>query len=238
MPLKIIRQDITKIECDAIVNATNEKLIPAGEGVDSAIHSAAGEGLLDACRAVGGVNVGGAVVTEAFDLPCKYVIHTAGPVWSGGDNGERELLESCYTSSLALALEKGCESVAIPLISSGAYGYPKDQVLKVAMSAINDFLFDNEMTVYLVVYDKASYEFSRGLFSNIISYMDNWGGYGLYEESGDFVRGAIDEKHRKDEIQRQRRPLAGSGGGSFGSCKGSICRRRQFREYADNGADR
>ncbi len=172
MPLKIIRQDITKIKCDAIVNPTNEYLTPGG-GTDAAIHEAAGAKLLEACKKLGGLEVGEAKITTAFKLPCKYVIHTVGPIWRDGEHNEEALLEACYKNALSLADSKKCKSVAFPLISSGTYGYPKEQVLKVAMRVIGDFLFHNEMLVYIVVYDKKSYAISEKLFSDITSYIDD-----------------------------------------------------------------
>lgn len=172
MPLKIIRQDITKIKCDAIINPSNEALFPGG-GVDAAIHAAAGEQLFDACQKLGGVEIGGAKITPAFRLPCKYVIHTAGPIWCGGDHNEKALLESCYTECLKLAKKNKCKSVAFPLISSGLYSYPKDQVMRVAVNVISDFLFDNEMTVYIVVYDKTAYAISEKLFADVSAYVDD-----------------------------------------------------------------
>ena len=172
MPLKIIRRDITKIPCDAIVNPTNEQLLPGG-GSDAAIHAAAGEGLLEACQKLGGLAIGEAKCTPAFALPCKYVIHTAGPMWRDGREQEEELLEACYRNALALAAEKKCRSVAFPLISSGTLGYPKESVLKIAMRVIGDFLFENEMLVYVVVYDKASYAISEKLFADVTSYIDD-----------------------------------------------------------------
>jgi len=172
MPLQIVRNDITMMATDAIVNPSNTDLRPGG-GVDVAIHKAAGWRLTEACRQIGGIKVGQAVVTPAYSLPCKYVIHTAGPVWQGGDNGEREALISCYQNALALAKKQGCESVAVPLISSGAYGYPKDRVLQEAICAISDFLLENEMTVFLVVFDKDSYALSTKLFEGIDSFIDD-----------------------------------------------------------------
>lgn len=172
MPLKIIRQDITKIKCDAIVNPTNEFLSPGG-GTDAAIHEAAGPRLLEACKKLGRLEIGEAKLTPAFDLPCKYVIHTAGPIWRDGNYNEQALLEACYKNALTVAAEKKCKSVAFPLISSGTFGYPKEHVLKVAMRVIGDFLFDNEMLVYIVVYDKTSYAISEKLFSDVTSYIDD-----------------------------------------------------------------
>lgn len=172
MPLQIIRQDITKMKADAIVNPTNEYLFPTG-GTDLVIHKVAGPELLEECQKLGKCDVGTAKITDAFRLPCRYVIHTVGPVWQGGDKGETELLVSCYNECLRLAKEHSCESVAFPLISSGLYGYPKDKVLKIAINTIGTFLFDNEMTVYLCVYDKKAYELSEKLFSGIESYIDD-----------------------------------------------------------------
>ena len=178
MPLHIIRQDITKMDCDAIVNPTNIYLTPDG-GTDLAIHTAAGPELLKYCKKqMGMVQVGGAKISPAFNLPCKHVIHTVGPVWKGGNNNEKDKLISCYKESLELAAINGCSSIAFPLISSGTYGYPKDQVLKIAIDVISDFLFTSEMTVYLVVYDKKAYEFSKKLFSDIASFIDD----NYYEE--------------------------------------------------------
>ena len=172
MPLQIIRQDITKMNVDAIVNTTNEEMV-GYSGVDLAVHTIAGRELDKECEGLAPLFLGKAKITSAYNLPCKYVIHTSGPKWRGGNNGESEILRSCYVESLKLAVENGCETVAFPLISSGIYQYPKDEVLKFAIQIITEFLFENELSVYLCVYDKKSYSFSQKLFNDIKAFIDD-----------------------------------------------------------------
>ncbi len=204
MPLQIIRQDITKMQVDAIVNTTNEEMT-GYSGVDLAVHTAAGSELHNFCEALTPLSLGTAKITPAFNLPCKYIIHTSGPIWHGGNEGETKLLISCYNECLKLAKENGCETLAFPLISSGAYGYPKDKVLKIAIDTISTFLFDNEMTVFLLVYDKKSYELSEKLFSGIESYIDN-----NYAESysGGFLNSVFSRGKRSDSEAKYSRAMA------------------------------
>ena len=172
MPFEIVRNDITKMKVDAIVNAANTAL-QMGGGVCGAIFSAAGvQELQKECDTIGGCEMGQAVITKGYLLPAKYIIHTPGPVWSGGNRGEAGLLRSWYLNSLALAKKHGCKSIAFPLISSGIFGYPKDEALGVATAAITGFLMENEMMVYLVVFDKKAFNLSEKLLGEVQAFID------------------------------------------------------------------
>ncbi len=173
MPFTIVRQDITRIKADVIVNAANTDLLMGG-GVCGAIFKEAGaDKLQKACDKVAPIKTGSAAITPGFNLQSKYVIHAAGPIYKHHSKEQnRQLLSSAYTSSLQLAVKNGCTSIAFPLISSGTYGYPKDEALKVATEAIRTFLLDNEIDVYLAMFDKASFEISKDLLGDVESYID------------------------------------------------------------------
>lgn len=187
MPLFIIKNDITKLNVDAIVNAANNTLLGGG-GVDGAIHRAAGRGLLKECKTLGGCETGDAKITSGYKLPAKYVIHTVGPIWQGGNFGEREKLISCYKKSLTLAKEHMCETVAFPIISSGAYGYPKAEAFRIATDTVLEFLAECDMTVYIVVYDKNSYEPDRRIISELSQFVNT--NYELYPKMATLYRSA------------------------------------------------
>lgn len=172
MPFKILRNDITKLHVDAIVNAANTSLLMGG-GVCSAIFTAAGvDRLQNACNQLAPIKTGEAVITQGFDLPAKFIIHTAGPVYQDGSHGEEALLRACYLNSLELATKNDCESIAFPLISSGMYGYPKTEALRVATSAIRDYIGEVDIEVLLVVFDKSAFEVSKELLGAVESFID------------------------------------------------------------------
>lgn len=171
VPFTIVRNDITLMQVDAIVNTANPKPVVGG-GTDAAIHHRAGPGLLEARQKIGEIPVGGAAVTGAFDLQCKYVIHTVGPVWQGGECDEEALLRRCYDGALELARKKRCSSVAFPLISAGTYGFPKDRALQIALEAFSAFLMQHDMQIYLTVFDREVYQLSEKLLGCVASYID------------------------------------------------------------------
>ncbi|MBQ2306808.1 MAG: macro domain-containing protein [Clostridia bacterium] len=173
MPFQIIRNDITKVKADAIVNTANPEPV-IGSGTDSAIYKAAGaRKLLAERKKLGSIAPGAAAYTRAFRLNAKYIIHTVGPAWNGGDHGERDILRACYKNSLAAAAELECESIAFPLIATGVYGFPKDEALRIALDEINIFLLSHDMNVILAVLDRDSFELSARLSGDIRAYIDN-----------------------------------------------------------------
>ncbi len=172
MPFEIIREDITKMNVDAIVNPT-DRFFSGGGGVDEAIHFAAGPGMRKECKALGGCEVGKAKITKGYNLKADYVIHTVGPVWVDGKSGEEELLKECYRSSFVLVKENKIGSIAFPIISSGTFGYPKGKALELAKSAIEEFLSENEMDIFLVVFDKETFEISEKLSFSIEQFIDD-----------------------------------------------------------------
>ena len=196
MPFQIIRNDITKVKADAIVNTANPKP-RIGRGTDSAIYAAAGEEqLLAARKKIGDIAPGQAVSTDAFALSAKYIIHTVGPSWFDGSHGERDVLRSCYEESLNLAAELKCKSIAFPMIATGVYGFPKDEALNIALSTIGKFLLTHEMKVILVVFDRKALELSEKLVGGIEQYID--------EHAADLLRKAEYGGEYTSDIRRRR----------------------------------
>ena len=171
MPFEIVRNDITNMRVDAIVNTANPRPV-IGSGTDSAIHRKAGPALLQARKEIGDIMPGHAVATPAFYLHAKFVLHTVSPAWVDGNHREEELLRQAYDAALHLAVEKNCESVAFPLMAAGSYGFPRDKALSVAIQAFTDFLMNSDMMIYLVVFNSKAYSLAGGLFADVKSYID------------------------------------------------------------------
>lgn len=198
LSFKIIRNDITKVKADAIVNTANPE--PRyGSGTDAAIYKAAGaDDLLAERKKIGRIAPGEAAVTAAFALPAKYIIHTVGPAWIDGDHGEYNILRSCYRKPLLLADRLGCESIAFPLIATGAYGFPRDQALKIALSAIREHLEDSDLDVTLVVFGRGSYQIASGLTEQIEEYIDENYIAAQTEEYGGLFEGRSESRRRRE----------------------------------------
>ena len=150
--IQVLKGDITKLEVDAIVNAANTSLLGGG-GVDGAIHRAAGPELLEECRTLNGCETGHSKITKGYNLPAKYVIHTVGPIWYGGNKKERELLKSCYCTALTLAKEYGIKTIAFPAISCGVYHFPLEEACKIAMNTVADFISNNDCFEKIILID-------------------------------------------------------------------------------------
>lgn len=163
----VVQDDITKMDVDAIVNAANTSLLGGG-GVDGAIHDAAGQELLEECKQLGGCDTGGAKITGGYNLKAKYIIHTVGPIWNGGDAGEEKLLASCYSRSLKLAVDNKCKTIAFPNISTGIYHFPKELAAKIAIDTTLDFLSNDKFIerVYFVCYSKENFKIYKSLLNN------------------------------------------------------------------------
>lgn len=222
MPFQIVRNDITRVEADVIVNTANPKPI-VGDGTDSAVYRAAGkERLLAERMKIGCIASGQAAVTPAFGLPAKYIIHTVGPAWIDGKHGESDTLRSCYSSSLALAEQLSAESIAFPLISTGVYGFPKNEALDIALSEIGKYLLTHDMNIILVVFDKESFRISEKLMGAIDEYIDEFGidklsGDEYTERSRIYRRRKIREQlHNTDDSSLEA--ILGSTGETFQQC--------------------
>ena len=198
MPFEIVRNDITNMQVDAIVNAAS-RLPRVNAGVDSAIHRKAGPSLLIARKKIGYIEPGSAAITPAFMLDAEYVIHAATPTWIDGQHGETKLLRQAYDMCLDLAVKNNCDSIAFPLLASGNHGFPKSKALQVAIGAFSEFLMEHEMQIYLVVFNKDSVKLSEKLVQNVACYIDeNY--VDAYEQE---IYGGVNET-RRDRYQMRR----------------------------------
>lgn len=198
MPFEIVRNDITNMCVDAIVNTANPRPV-IGSGTDSAVHRKAGPALLQARKEIGDIAPGHSVATPAFDLPAKYVLHTVSPAWIDGNHHETELLRQAYDAALQLAEEKKCGSVAFPLMAAGSYGFPKDKALSVAIQAFTDFLMTSDMMIYLVVFNSKAYTLAGGLFADLKSYIDE--NYVDEHSAWEYPRGYGRERNYRRQMQ-------------------------------------
>ena len=195
MPLEIVRNDITKLKVDVIVNSAHPTP-EVGGGVDYAIHRAAGPELIVERKKIGDITTGTAFITPGFKLPAKYVVHTVGPIWQEGKKGQREQLADCYKNSLELALKHKCNSIAFPLISAGVFGCPAEIAIATAVQAIKGFLAEHEMQVYLVVFDRNSFKISGSLFDDVQDYLDR-----------NYLEEIVEEECRAEEQKRRREAM-------------------------------
>ncbi len=203
MPFEIVRNDITNMQVDAIVNTANPKAI-IGYGVDAGVHKKAGPKLLEARKKIGDIGVGQVAITPAFDMDAQYVIHAVGPIWQGGSHNEEGLLRQCYDSALSVAIKNNCESIAFPLLSAGNHGFPKDLALQTAITAFSSFLMSHEMQIYLVVFSDDAFALSEKLFHSVASYIDE--NYILEKKLDEY--GVTDKRDvREAELMQIRRAL-------------------------------
>ena len=220
MPFQMVRNDITRVAADAIVNPANRELLQ-GSGTSRAIYQAAGETeLTAACKAIGCCAPGGAVCTPAFGLPAKYIFHTACPAWRGGTAGEAQQLAGAYRAALELAVEYHCESVAVPLLSTGNYGYPKEQAFRIAADVITRFVLEHDLTVYLVLYDRESLATGQKLFADVAEYIDDHyvaGKNETYWFGRHHRRPELEAVFAQPEVAMPERPAATAASGSLQS---------------------
>jgi len=229
MPFNIVRNDITRMHTDAIVNTANPDPVIGG-GTDSAIYEAAGaEMLLAERKKIGKIARGQAAATPAFGLHAKYIIHTVGPRWDGGQNGEFETLASCYANSLKLAEELGCQSISFPMISTGVYGFPKDKALSIALGAIGAYLNEHDMEVTLVVFDRASFQISEQIKERVRAFIDD-----------EYAAAALDTEYETDESRLGTSPYGNFGGLPAESTPDEERRRRygERRRRSESGRGR
>lgn len=172
MPYEVVRNDITRMEVDAIVNTANPRPV-IGSGTDHAIHKVAGPELLKARKQIGNIAIGQSVATPAFNLHAKYVLHTVSPAWKDGEHHEEELLQKAYEAALTLALKLKCKSVAFPLMAAGSYGFPRDKALLIAIQAISEFTLHHRMQIYLVIFNTKAFSLAGGMFSSLKSFVDD-----------------------------------------------------------------
>lgn len=213
MPFKIVRNDITKMNVDVIVNTANEAP-QYSDGVDKAVYHAAGvKELLAERKKIGWMKEGEVAITPGFKLPAKYIIHAVSPCYIDGTFGEEQLLRGCYSKSLQLAFEKKCETIAFPLISTGCFGYPKEEGMRIALDEINAFLMSHDMLVYLVVFDTVSTKLGLNLYPNLEAYIDHNYVCEKREEEygnryfGSVVKGAVGYDAYKQERERVEKAL-------------------------------
>ncbi len=207
MPFTIIRNDITEVAADAIVNTANPKPVIGG-GTDYAIHKAAGPELLEARKKIGEIHTGQSVATPAFQLSAKYVLHTVSPAWIDGKHREEELLRKAYDAALQLAEKLECTSIAFPLMAAGTYGFPHDLALSAAIRAFTDFLLDHEMQIYLVLFNARAFGIAGSIFDDLKSYIDdNYVAERSEEEylSDAYPQANLSRRERAGMIQRRRR---------------------------------